>query len=119
AAGDAFRRREDSLEVHRAVRRRLGGVVAHDLAEVLPSLERVRGQDPDLDEVPEVAEAVEALEVVGERIVVALPNLPPRVRANGPLEVYVKLDLREGPQRFASFSSQRPDTIDQNSGCGR
>ena len=51
--------REDALDVDRAVRGRLRGVVDDDLAEVDVGPDRVRGHDPELDEVVEVAELVE------------------------------------------------------------
>ena len=56
---DALGRAEDPLEVDGAVGRRLGRVVDDHLAEVRLLLERVRRQDPDLDEVAEVGELVE------------------------------------------------------------
>ena len=51
AAPDALGRAEDPLEVDGAVRRRLRGVVDDHLAEVVLGAERVRREDPDLDEV--------------------------------------------------------------------
>ena len=57
--GDSLGRREDRLDVDGAVARRLGRVVDDDLAEVVARPERVRRQDPDLDEVLEVAVLVE------------------------------------------------------------
>ena len=77
---DALGRAEDRLEVDRAVRGGLGGVVRHHLPEVGGGLQRVGREDPDLDEVREVAEAVERLEVVGQRVVVALRDRAQRVR---------------------------------------
>jgi hypothetical protein len=62
AATDALRRAEDRLEVDGAVRRGLRRVVDDDLPEVGRRPERVRRQDPDLDEVAEVAEAVQLLQ---------------------------------------------------------
>ena len=59
AAPGALDRREDRLDVDGPVPLRLGGVVDDDLAEVLLGAQAVRGQDPDLDEVGEVAEPVE------------------------------------------------------------
>ena len=77
--------------------RRLGGVVDHDLAEVVTRPERVRRQDPDLDEVLEVAVLIElgqALDGVdGQRVVVAARDLEQRRRPYGPLEMDVELDL--------------------------
>src|SRR5579864_1075922 len=64
AVPHAFRRAEDPLEVDRAVGRRLSRVVDDHLAVVLFLLQCVRREDPHLDEVAEVAEAVERLEVV-------------------------------------------------------
>ena len=64
-APDAFRRAEDASEVDTAVRGGLGRVVDNHLVPVLLRLQGVGRQDPDLDEVGEVAEAVERLEVVG------------------------------------------------------
>ena len=97
-APHALARREDPLEVDRAVRGGLGRVVDDDLAEVLRRLQRVRGQDPDLDEVREVAEVVELGEpLLGlgrERVVVAPRDLEQRRRPHRPLEVDVQLDLR-------------------------
>ena len=55
AAADALGRAEDPLEVDGAVRGRLGRVVDDHLAEVRFLLQRVRREDPDLDEVAEVA----------------------------------------------------------------
>src|SRR5206468_10328486 len=56
---DALRGAEDALDVDGAVRRGLGRIVDDHLPVVALSLERVRRQDPDLDEVPEVAERSE------------------------------------------------------------
>ena len=82
AAPGALGRREDPFDVDGAVRGRLCRVVDHDLAEVLLALERVRGQDPDLDEVLEVAEVVQRgqllLAVRGEWIVVPARDLEQR-----------------------------------------
>jgi hypothetical protein len=94
---DALGRREDRLEVHRAVGGRFRGVVDDDLAEVLLGAQGVRGQDPDLDEVCEVAEVVQLrqafLGVGRERIVVPAGDLEQRRRPHRPLEVDVELDL--------------------------
>ena len=98
AAAHPLGRAEDPLEVDGAVRRRLGRVVDDDLAEVLGPLQRVRRQDPDLDEVAEVAEAVELrqpLDRVGrKRVVVPARDLQQRRRADGSFQVHVQLDLR-------------------------
>ena len=63
AAAHALGRAEDPLEVDGAVRRGLGRVVDDHLAEVRLRLQRVRREDPDLDEVAEVGELVELLRV--------------------------------------------------------
>ena len=114
AAADALRRGEDPLDVDRAVRGRLRCVVDDDLAEVVGLLERVRGQDPDLDEVREVPELVELSEslhcVGGERVVVPPRDLEQRLRPHRPLEVDVQLDLRvrhEGSTAASSRAAQR------------
>ena len=60
AAAHPLGRREDPLDVDRAVRSGLGCVVDGDLPEIVTCPQRVRGQDPDLDEVLEVAVLVEA-----------------------------------------------------------
>src|SRR5438046_10192603 len=67
------------------------------MAEVLAPREGVGGQDPDLDElceVPEVVQAREPLDAVRrQRIVVAARDLEQRLRPHGALEVDVELDL--------------------------
>ena len=94
----ALRRAEDPFEVDGAVRGGFGRVVDDHLAVVLFLLQRVRREDPHLDEVAEVGEAIEllqALDRVGrQRVVVAPRDLEQRVRAHGALEVDVQLDLR-------------------------
>src|SRR5262249_45924906 len=79
-------------------RGRLGCVVDDDLPEVLGGAQRVRGQDPDLDEVLEVAVLVERGEpfdrVRGQLVVVAARDLEEGRRPDRPLEVDVELDLR-------------------------
>ena len=55
----ALDRGEDAFHVDGSMARGLGGVVDDDLAEVVRGLERVRREDPDLDEVVEVPVAVE------------------------------------------------------------
>ena len=106
--------REDPLQVDGAVARRLRRVVDHDLAEVVRSLKRRGREQPDLDEVREVAKLVEpgeALDCVGrQRVVVPPRDLEQRVRPHGPLEVDVELDLRvrhEGSTAATSRSAQR------------
>jgi hypothetical protein len=60
----------------------------------------VRGHDPQLDEVVEVGEGVEAgeiVDVVGRQLqVVARGDLQQRGRAHRAFEVDVELDLRDG-----------------------
>jgi len=51
-------RAEDRLEIDGPVALRLAGIVDDDLAEVLLGAQAVRREDPDLDEVVEVAEGV-------------------------------------------------------------
>ncbi len=83
AAPDAaLGRAEDPLEVDAAAcALGLLRIVDDDLSEVGGGPQRVRGQHPDLDEVREVAEAVERFEVVGQRIVVPLRDRSQRLRA--------------------------------------
>jgi hypothetical protein len=91
-------RREDRLEVDGAVRGRLGRVVDDHLAEVLRCSQRIRRQDPDVDEVGEVTEVVQLREPLhglgGQRVVVPAGDLEQRRRPHRPLEVDVELDLR-------------------------
>ena len=98
AAAHALGRGEDRLDVDRAVGGGLGGVVDDDLAEIVSRPQRVRRQDPDLDEVLEVAELVELREpldgVRRQRVVVAARDLEQRLRPDGALQVDVELDLR-------------------------
>src|SRR5581483_10846453 len=98
AVPDALGGAEDPLEVDGAVPRRLGRVVDDHLPVVLFLLQRVRREDPDLDEVPEVGEPVELLQPFDrrrrQRVVVPPRDLEERVRADRPLEVDVQLDLR-------------------------
>src|SRR5262249_25014611 len=100
AAPDALRGTEDPLEVDGPVPGRLGRVVDDHLPVVGLGLQRVRRQDPHLDEVPEVGEPVELLEpldAVGrQRVVVASRDLEQRLRANRALEMHVELDLGIG-----------------------
>ena len=97
-ARDALRRREDPLDVDGPVRGRLRRVVDDHLPEVGGGLERVRGQDPDLDEVLEVPVLVERREALDgvrrQRVVVATRDLEQGRRPDRPLEVDVELDLR-------------------------
>src|SRR6266508_1405467 len=82
-----FAGREDALDVDGAERRRLGRVVDHDTPEVLGGSQAVRGEDPDLDEVPEVGELVE-------------PGQPfHRVRRQGLAVTAGDLQQRGGPDR--------------------
>ena len=113
----ALGRREDCLEVDGPVRRGLGGVAGHDLAEVLRRAERIGGEDPDLDEVGEVAEPIERLEVVGQRIVVPLRDRAQRVGPHRPLEVDVQLDLRV--RRSAGHRTQGTGACASASSCCR
>ena len=91
-------RGEDPLDVDRAVRGRLAGVVDDDLAEVGVGPDRVRRHDPELDEVVEVAELVERGQLRlgrgGQLARVAAGDAQQRRRAHGALEVDVQLDLR-------------------------
>ncbi len=97
AAPDALGRREDALDVDRAVCGRLGGVVDDDLPEIVGCSQCVRGQDPDLDEMGEVAVLVERgepLDCVGrKRVVVAARDLEQRLRPDRGLQMDVELDL--------------------------
>ena len=99
AAPHALGRREDALDVDGAVLRRLGRVVDDDLPEVLARPQRVRREDPDLDEVREVAELVERAQLLDgrarKRVVVPSRDLEQRLGPHRPLEVDVQLDLRE------------------------
>ena len=92
------RRREDRLDVHGAVPRRLLGVVERDAAKVVGRLQGGRHEEPDVDEVREVGERVELLQLLrglaGELHVVALRDLEQRSRPDGALEMDVELDLR-------------------------
>jgi hypothetical protein len=75
-------------------------VVDDDLTEVLCRAEGVRREDPDLDEVVEVAEAVELSEplnrLCGELETVPLRDLEQPLGPNRGLEMDVKLDLGVG-----------------------
>src|SRR5207248_4114650 len=85
------------------------------LAEVLLRLQRVRRQDPDVDEVAEVAEVVDRLEVVRQCVVVPLRDLLERRRAHRSLEVDVQLDLRvwfRSPQ-VSEATSRAPRVVDE------
>jgi hypothetical protein len=79
AAAHAFARREDRLEVDGAVLGSFGGVGDDDLPEVVPGAEHVRRQDPDLDEVREIAVVVELRHLLHrvrrERVVVSMRDL--------------------------------------------
>src|SRR3954470_7757080 len=96
-APDALGRREDALDVDRAVRRRFGRVVDDDPPEVVARAKRVRRQHPDLDEVLEIAVLVELGEalhgVCRERVLVAPRDLEEGLRPHGPFEMDVQLDL--------------------------
>jgi len=59
AAADSLARREDPLQVHRAVGRRLRRVVDHDLAEVPLLLQGTGRHQPQLKEVLEIPELIE------------------------------------------------------------
>ena len=97
AAPRALDRREDRLEIDGTVPLRLGRVVDDDLAEVLLGPQAVGGQDPDLDEVVEVAKAVELAQaldgVCGQRLTVPLRDREQRLRLDRRLEMDVQLDL--------------------------
>ena len=88
-------RGEIASEIDGAVRACLLRVRDDDLAEVVVALQGAECQHEDLDEVREVAVAVERLEVVGQRVVVALRDRAERVGPHRPLEMDVQLDLRE------------------------
>jgi hypothetical protein len=79
---------------------RLRRVVDDHLPEVRLAAQAVRGQDPDLDEVVEVAEAVELAQpldrVRRQRLAVPLRDREQRLGPDRPLEVDVQLDLRVG-----------------------
>src|SRR5262249_24639992 len=70
-----------------------------DLAEVVGRPQRVRREDPDLDEVREVAELVERAQLLDRRarqcVVVSLRDLEQGLRPDRAFEVDVQLDLRE------------------------
>lgn len=87
-------RREDRLQVDRAMRHRLRCILDDDPAEVVVGLGGSHSELEDLDEVAEVPESVQVLQIVRQRVVVALRDLPQRLRAYRPLEVDVQLDLR-------------------------
>ena len=85
--------REDALDVDGAVGGGLGGVVDDDLAEVSLRLERVRRQDPDVDEVHEVGELVHGRKPLDgarrKRVVVPARDLEQRRRPHRPFQVDV------------------------------
>ena len=98
AAPDALRRREDALDVDGSVLRRLLGVVDDHLAEVVGRAKRRCDDQPGLDEVREVGEAVEVADAL-DRVRREGDAVPPRsqqerLRAHRALEVDVELDLR-------------------------
>ena len=103
---------EDRLHVHGAVGRGLLRVVDGDAAEVVGVPQHVRGHDPDLDEVREIAKAVELRELlraVGrEREPVPSCELEERVRPDGAFEVHVQLDLgvRQGAASLRILSGE-------------
>jgi hypothetical protein len=94
---------------------RLLRVVGDDLPEVLRRSQAVRRQDPDLDEVVEVAEAVELAQPLdgrrGQREVVAASNFEQRLGPNRRLEVDVQLDLRKRRFRQKSEPSNAASPI--------
>jgi hypothetical protein len=98
AAEHALGRGEDALEVDRAVRRGLGRVRHDDLAEVGLGPDRARRHHPELEEVLEVGELVEARELVdvvdGQLDAVAPRDVEELTGPHGSLEVDVQLDLR-------------------------
>ena len=102
-APDTLGRREDPLDVDRAVRGGLRCVFNDDLAEVLRRSKRVCGQHPDLDEVREVAEVVQRCEsflrIGREVVVVPAGDLQQGPRPHRPLQVDVQLDLRVAHSR--------------------
>jgi hypothetical protein len=59
-----FDRREDPFDVHRAVPGSLAGVVDDELTEVVGVSQRVRDEDPDVDELIEVTELVQLSETL-------------------------------------------------------
>jgi hypothetical protein len=74
----------------------LGCILGDDPAEVVVGLECAHSQLECLDELPKVRKPAQALEIVRQRVVVSLRDLPQRLRAHRPLQVYVQLDLRYG-----------------------
>ena len=93
AAARPLGRREDAFDVDRAVRGCLTRIVDDDLAEVPLALERIGREDPDLDEMPEVAEVIEGRELVlgidRQGVVVTASDLEQRRRAHRSFEVNV------------------------------
>jgi hypothetical protein len=106
-------RREDPLQVDGAVAGRLLRVVDDDLPKVLVGLEREGGQDPDLDEVGEVAVVVEQRQpldgVRGEGVIVSPRDLEQRLGPHGPLEVDVELDF--GKVTRSRGACRRPNAV--------
>ena len=94
---------------------RLLRVVDHDPPEVVSGAQAVRRQDPDLDEVLEVAEAVELAQALDrrrrQRQVVPARDLDQRLGAERRLEVDVQLDFREGRFRQKSGASKAASRI--------
>jgi hypothetical protein len=77
----------------------LGGVVDNYLTEVVSGLQHARGQRPDFEEMPEVAELVEGSQpfdrVSREGDAIAAGDLQQSAGPDGPLQVYMQLDLRK------------------------
>ncbi len=93
----ALDRREDRLQVDGPVRCGLRRVLDRDAPEVVRAAQAVGGQDPDLDEVVEVPEAIELRQLRfggrGELEPVRARERKQRRRPDRPLEVDVQLDL--------------------------
>src|SRR4029453_18218652 len=117
-------RREDPFDVDGAVLGGFRGVVDHDLVEVVAALQRVRREDPALDEGregPVLIELCGAADGVGRKRVVVTPrDLEQRVRPHGPLQVDVELDFRQGysgpsvPAAAHRFSSATDSQIESS-----
>jgi hypothetical protein len=99
ALADRLGGREDALQVERAVAGRLGRVIDNYLAEVSCGPQRAGGQLPDLDEVGEVAELIQASQpfdrVSRKGHAVAAGDLQQSPCPDGALQMHMQLDLRE------------------------